>query len=538
MAPILTKYCAGCHNDDNREGDLSLESFASLQQGTEDGPSLLPGDAEGSRIIRVLNGEEPTMPPVDEPRPSEDEVAILTRWIDAGAKGPEGAEPNRLMLVVPKIESHVDRRPITALDQSSDGKRLAVARYGEVLIYDVPEGGEITADKPGSTLKDFPGNVTSVHFTAAGNHLVTASGVTGLGGVAAIWDLTSGESVKEIEGHRDILYDAELSPDGSLLATCSYDKLIILWDVESGEQVRTLAGHNGAVYDVGFSPDGEYLVSASADDTCKVWRVADGERLDTLGQPLKEQYTCMFSPDGKMIVAGGADNRIRVWRFISKDRPRINPLLHARFAHEGAVLRVGFTSDGERLVSLADDRTIKLWDTSDYTELNLWEQQPEVAFALAISPDGQSFRVGRQDGSIEQFSITGEWTSGESASSATTIEPQAMPMPDKLVEVQETEPNNAPGEAMPVDAPVTIAGTIHQASTEVEDSESSQEADFDMFRFAATAGQEWVIEVNAARSESPVGFICRGAECGWKANGTCCASGGERFVLHLSRKRC
>lgn len=44
VAPILKKYCAGCHNDGDRDGDFSLESYASLQNGTEDGPAILPGD--------------------------------------------------------------------------------------------------------------------------------------------------------------------------------------------------------------------------------------------------------------------------------------------------------------------------------------------------------------------------------------------------------------------------------------------------------------------------------------------------------------
>ena len=35
VAPILQKYCAGCHNDDDREGEFSLESYASLQKGSE-----------------------------------------------------------------------------------------------------------------------------------------------------------------------------------------------------------------------------------------------------------------------------------------------------------------------------------------------------------------------------------------------------------------------------------------------------------------------------------------------------------------------
>ena len=175
-----------------------------------------------------------------------------------------------------------------------------------------------------------------MHFTPDGTRLVTASGVAGLGGVAAIWNVADGALVRQFEGHRDILYDAELSPDGKRLATCGYDKKIELWDADSGKPLRTLEGHTGAVYDVAFSPDSRFLVSASADDTCKVWRVEDGQRMDTLPQPLKAEYTCTFSPDGRTIVAAGADNNIRVWQFVSRDKPEINPMVIARFAHEGA----------------------------------------------------------------------------------------------------------------------------------------------------------------------------------------------------------
>ena len=33
VAPILTKYCTGCHNDTDREGKLSLQSYESLLKG-------------------------------------------------------------------------------------------------------------------------------------------------------------------------------------------------------------------------------------------------------------------------------------------------------------------------------------------------------------------------------------------------------------------------------------------------------------------------------------------------------------------------
>ena len=57
-------------------------------------------------------------------------------------------------------------------------------------------------------------------------------------GVAAIWNVADGALIREFAGHRDILYDAELSPDGKLLATCGYDKEIEVWDAATGKRLR------------------------------------------------------------------------------------------------------------------------------------------------------------------------------------------------------------------------------------------------------------------------------------------------------------
>lgn len=136
VAPVLKKYCAGCHNDEDREGKFSLESYAALQRGTAHGPAVLPGDAKGSRMIRLLTGAaKPLMPPKDEPRPGPQEVALLEAWIDAGARGPKGEEPDRLKLVVPKIPAHATVRPVTAMDATQDGQWLAVARGNEVSLF-------------------------------------------------------------------------------------------------------------------------------------------------------------------------------------------------------------------------------------------------------------------------------------------------------------------------------------------------------------------------------------------------------------------
>ncbi len=493
VAPIFKKYCAGCHNDEDREGKFSLESYASLQRGTEHGPALLPGDAKGSRIVRLLTGAaKPVMPPKDEPRPLAGEIALIQAWIESGAHGPEGREPDRLALLVPKVPAHNTVRPVVAMDATHDGRWLGVARGALVGLY---TGHAPRALAPDRTLGSFPGKVTALHFTRDGQRLVTASGVAGLGGVAAIWNVADGALIQRFEGHRDILYDAELAPDGKWLATCSYDKTIMVWDAVSGKPLRTLEGHTGAVYDVAFSPDSRFLASASADDTCKVWRVQDGQRMDTLPQPLKAEYTCTFSPDGRTIVAGGADNNIRVWRFVSREKPEINPMVMARFAHDGAIVRLAFSPDGTKLISLAEDRTIKAWRTSDYSELKLWENQPDVATALAFAPDGASFEVGRMDGSLASYAIPAA-PPVESPAPAVVAQtkPAAMPGAGRIIEYAEHEPNNAPGQANRLTLPARVTGAV--------DGSAAGRSDADFFRFAAKAGEEWVFEVNASRARS------------------------------------
>src|SRR4051812_1165571 len=62
--PLFTKYCTGCHSDEDHEGKLSLESYGSLLKGGSKGAAVSPGRADQSRMILVLTGKaEPAMPP-------------------------------------------------------------------------------------------------------------------------------------------------------------------------------------------------------------------------------------------------------------------------------------------------------------------------------------------------------------------------------------------------------------------------------------------------------------------------------------------
>ncbi len=72
------------------------------------------------------------------------------------------------------------------------------------------------------------------------------------------------------------------SPDGSKIASGSWDKTVVVWDSLTGERCVTLEGHSDSVSSVAFSPDGSKIASGSGDNTVVVWDSLTGERCVTL----------------------------------------------------------------------------------------------------------------------------------------------------------------------------------------------------------------------------------------------------------------
>ncbi len=498
VAPLLRKYCAGCHNDEDREGGLALDSYGGLLQGGEHGAVITPRRGDLSRLIRVLTGEaKPSMPPEGEARPNADEAALLQRWIDAGAKGPDGGELDPTILITPKIKPAAHARPaINDLALSHDGTLVAAALYGEVHVKRRDD------DRLVRKLEGCRGNVNAVSFSRDDRFLLASAGEAGVFGEVRLWNVADGKLAKLFQGHRDSVYSAALSPDGKLLASASYDKSVKLWSVESGEPLRTLFGHNAAVFHVAFHPSGQVLASASGDRTVKLWDVATGNRLDTLGQSLQELYALAFSPNGKRLAAGGVDNRIRVWGISPSAQEGTNPLLHSIFAHDAPILRLSFSGDGRRLVSSGEDSMVKVWNAHRMTLRSTIGPQPDWATGLATTEDGRQLIAGRRDGIVDQFDLAKVVVQSdddvepldERNSLAALVQSAAQDGPAK---VTEAEPNDDAETATPLDVPATASGRVFADGAD-------KTSDVDVFRFAAKKGDVWIVEIDAARSGSPL----------------------------------
>ena len=89
VRPVLVKRCYECHSGRKTSGGLSLETAAGWQTGGESGPAIVPGNPDDSLLIDAINYRSLEMPPSDKGgKLSEDEIAVLTKWIAMGAPDP------------------------------------------------------------------------------------------------------------------------------------------------------------------------------------------------------------------------------------------------------------------------------------------------------------------------------------------------------------------------------------------------------------------------------------------------------------------
>jgi Planctomycete cytochrome C len=86
--PILEQNCSECHNSSKQKGGLDMTTYASLMKGGGDGLVIVKGNAKQSNLIHRVSSPQSAddYMPKGKPPLSADEIAVLSWWIDSGAK--------------------------------------------------------------------------------------------------------------------------------------------------------------------------------------------------------------------------------------------------------------------------------------------------------------------------------------------------------------------------------------------------------------------------------------------------------------------
>ena len=207
------------------------------------------------------------------------------------------------------------------------------------------------------------------------------------------------KSVITLVGHADDVNFVAFSPDGSMIASGSWDKTIKLWQASDGALLGTLLGHSGGVTSVAFSPDGSMIASGSEDKTIKLWRASDGALLRTLEDHTDWVTSVAFSPDGSMVASGSADKTINLWRVADGE------LLDTLGGDAGSVRSVAFSPDGSMIASGNGYRTVNLWRVSDGELLGAFKEHARGVESVAFSPGGNMIASGSDDNTVKLWPL-------------------------------------------------------------------------------------------------------------------------------------
>lgn len=241
-----------------------------------------------------------------------------------------------------------------------------------------------------------------------------------------LWDTEIGELHRTFEGHSLNIHSVAWSPNGRLLASGSWDKTIKLWDVASGQLRRTLTGHSGTVFSVAWSPDGRWLASGSSDRTVRLWDLESGQRRWTLEGHANAVNCVAWAPDGQMLASAANDNTIRLWD------PATGKLMRTLRGYSRSVLSVAWAPDGMTLASGSHETAIRLWDIETGQEVSVLEGHTGSVLSVSFSADGRFLASKSRDNTVRLWrSDTWEMTArlDEPGStrwlSALTFHPQA-----------------------------------------------------------------------------------------------------------------
>ncbi|XP_068190494.1 U4/U6 small nuclear ribonucleoprotein Prp4 [Antennarius striatus] len=110
--------------------------------------------------------------------------------------------------------------------------------------------------------------IYSINFSPNGHHLATGSGDN----TCKVWELRNRRCLYTVPAHQNLLSAVRFQPtDGHFLLTGAYDNTAKVWSHPGWTPLKTLAGHEGKVMGVDISPDGKLIATSSYDRTFKLW---------------------------------------------------------------------------------------------------------------------------------------------------------------------------------------------------------------------------------------------------------------------------
>lgn len=268
------------------------------------------------------------------------------------------------------------------------------------LAWGCVDGPVHVATASGGARPDLPeqkGRVLAAAFSPDGRTLA-------LGGVEEV-QLTSvedGSVLHTLSGLGSHVLKLAFSPDGSKLAIVMKDELRVV----GASDGKALWSEDQVEWPfAAFSPDGKSLATVDF-RSLRVRSAADGKDLRSLSTQIAEITSAAFAPDNRTIASVADDRTLRLWDLASaSSRDAVRSVRPGPRGEE--VRAVAFAPDGS-VVAAGAGSQICLWDPKGLAERRCLTESPGGVYGIAFSPDGRTLLVDRGFGDSALWDLSND----------------------------------------------------------------------------------------------------------------------------------
>jgi WD40 repeat protein len=253
---------------------------------------------------------------------------------------------------------------VSNLSLSPQGNLLAgIKEHQELILFNRKDGSVVR------TLGPF-GLLTDIVFAPDGSSLATCS-----------WeDPTQVFDTKKfapLHKFGKVGHSVAYSPDGKWLAV-GEKKDLRVYDLKTG-QARFATPTKRRVDLIVYSPDGKTLATGPNRET-PLWDASTGSALCTLNNK-GDIMTMRFSPDGKYLATCGSGDGALLWNLKSRRAVTME--------HDDTIYNIEFSPDGKHIATAGGDNVVKIWSAPDGKELKMLQTGEDSIFFASFSPSGK-----------------------------------------------------------------------------------------------------------------------------------------------------
>uniref|UniRef100_A0A8C4R8Y1 Serine-threonine kinase receptor-associated protein n=1 Tax=Eptatretus burgeri TaxID=7764 RepID=A0A8C4R8Y1_EPTBU len=156
---------------------------------------------------------------------------------------------------------------------------------------------------------------------------------------------------------------SDITPYGYFMISACKDGKPMLRQGETGDWIGTFLGHKGAVWGATLNSDATRGATAAADFTAKVWDAVSGDEVVNFTHKHIVK-TVHFTGDSTKLLTGGQDKILRIYDL---ENHEADP--KELSGHHSGVRKAVWCNNDSQILSVADDKTVRLWDARTLEEV-------------------------------------------------------------------------------------------------------------------------------------------------------------------------